>query len=123
MDSLEDGIAVLAVADLDAMPALEVAIAESAPPWLGELVGAAHRAGATVTVVATRNDGPAAEEAIAGWEIGICQAALLADVDEIDGIDPQRVRRVRTVLAALATGSAPSVPTEASRAQPAEVPS
>lgn len=119
VETLEDGRAALAGSATPAALVLEVAVDQRVPAWLGDLVALARSAGASVSVVAVAPSAvtAAGDEALAGWEIGVCTAALAAGADEIVGIDPTRVARVRTIVGALATGSAP-VPVEASEVRP-----
>lgn len=92
---------------------LVVPVAEAVPSWLADLVVTAAGAQAEVTVEAE----PPADlegEALDGWEIGVCTAALAAGATEVAGIDPRRVTRVREVWAALAAHAPQPAPEPAS---------
>lgn len=109
IESLEAGGSALSAAPDPAETGLVVPVSTAVPTWLGALVEAASAAGAAVFVEAE----PPADlegEALDGWEIGLCTAALAAGAAGVLGIDPQRVRRVREVdgaLAAHAPGASP----------------
>ncbi|WP_421119375.1 hypothetical protein ACE2AJ_18765 [Aquihabitans daechungensis] len=101
IDSLEAGLASLG--DHPGAPGAElvVPVRSSVPPWLADLVAAAAVVDATVVVEAE----PSAElsvEALDGWEIGVCTAALQAGAADVLGVDPRRVARVHEVTALLA---------------------
>ncbi len=84
---------------------LVVLVDEAVPAWFGDLVDAARASGAAVVVQAAAPHGLAGE-ALAGWEIGVCTAALAAGASDVVGVDARRVARVREVDAAL-TAHAP----------------
>lgn len=99
IDSLAAGRAHLANAELAAGSVLVVPVDRAVPPWLAELVAAARLVGATVLVEAETPAGLDGEPA-AGWQIGVCTAALAVGA-EVAGIDPQRVARVREIADSL----------------------
>ena len=90
-----------------AAPTLVVPVEHALPAWLDALVDRAHAAGTTVAIGA---EPPSdwSDDRRAGWEIGVCTAALHAGVDEIVGIAPQRVNRVRAVVAAIDAAARPA---------------
>lgn len=115
IDTLEDGRALLRGLDAGSGSDLVVVVRSVVPAWLPQLVTAAIEAGSRVLVAAE----PPAElvgEALDGWEIGVCTAALAAGAADVLGIDRRRVARVREVgdlLAAHAPQPAPAAAPEA----------
>jgi hypothetical protein len=76
---------------------LEIVVTDAVPDDLAVTVAA------TPGPVVVRAQAPAAlvGDALAGWEIGVATAALLAGAAGVEGIAPERVRRVRAVVDAL----------------------
>lgn len=111
VESLEAGLAYLAGLGDGAGSELIVPVRYAVPAWLADLAAAAAVVGSTVVVEA---EPPAAleGEALDGWEIGVCTAALGAGAADVLGVDPRRVARVDEVIALLdahapATATAP----------------
>ena len=79
---------------------MTVGIDRRAGDAAGDELGA-FQLGSTVVVEA---EPPAAleGEALDGWEIGVCTAALGAGAADVLGVDPLRVARVAEVIARLA---------------------
>lgn len=96
IDSLAAGQARLAEAGWVPGTVLVVTVERTVPPWLRPLVAAARRGEAPV-VVEARTPADLDVEPAAGWEIGVCTAALAAGADDVTGIDPQRLARVREI--------------------------
>ncbi len=111
IDSLAAGREHLAHARLAPGAVLVVPVDRRVPTWLAELVDAAHAARASV-VVEAQTPADLEGEAAAGWQIGVCTAALAAGADDVVGVEAQRVARVRDVTASLdaaRAGGAPEV--------------
>lgn len=113
IDTLEAGLARLAAAEGGTVEPLVVILDQAVPAWLASLVDAAAARGAAVVVQAAAPHGLAGE-ALAGWEIGVCTAALAAGVSDVVGVDARRVARVREVDAALAAHAPQRAPEVAS---------
>ena len=106
VESLAEADEVLARAATPADLVLVLVVRTVVPAWIGALVSQAHAAGHGVMVV-VEPEGDPAGDVLAGWEIGVCTAALSAGVDEVRGIDAKRVERVRTVVGLLDGAGAP----------------
>lgn len=90
---------------------LEIVVTDTVPDDLEATVAAAPGP----VVVRAQAPGGLVDDALAGWEIGVATAALLAGAARVEGIAPERVRRVRAVVDAL-HAAAPAHPTpEATR--------
>ncbi|MGN6692993.1 MAG: hypothetical protein ACTHN0_02355 [Aquihabitans sp.] len=88
---------------------LVVTVVRVVPPWLAALVEGARAAAASVIVEAeapTDLD----DESRAGWEIGVCTAALAVGADDVIGVDAQRVARVREINDRLAAAQPRTAP-------------
>jgi hypothetical protein len=109
IDSLESGLARLADRSGGVGSELVVPVRDVVPDWLADLVSAASLVGATVVVEAE----PSAElvgDALDGWEIGVCTAALAAGAADVLGVEPRRVARVHEVTALLAAHAPEATP-------------
>jgi hypothetical protein len=109
IDSLEAGQAHLAQSGSDGRAILVVTVARVVPVWLSALVEEAHAAAASV-VVEVEAPADLDDESRAGWEIGVCTAALGAGTDDVVGIDPKRVARLREVTVRLAAARPHAAP-------------
>lgn len=96
IDTLEDGRARLRGLDAASGADLVVVVRSVVPAWLEELVAEAAAGGSRVLVAAEPLP-DLAGEALDGWEIGVCTAALAAGAADVVGIDRKRVARVREV--------------------------
>ena len=104
IDSLEAGRVALDAQEGTDHLELVVSVRSTIPPWLIELVVVATARGSVVLVEAEAPPGLPAET-LAGWEIGVCTAALTAGAIEVFGIAPSTVARVREVIGALAAAA------------------
>lgn len=96
IDTLEDGRAHLRGLDAGSGSDLVVVVRSLVPAWLEQLGREATEAGVRV-LVAAEPPAALAGEALDGWEIGVCTAALAAGAADVEGIARTRVARVREV--------------------------
>ena len=113
IESLAEGRTHLAAGSAAESGCLVVPVREVVPGWLAELVDAAGAAGVAVVADAVGIEGASADQR-AGWEIGVCTAALAAGVADVRNVAPQRVERVRAVLGSLGHAVEAAAPETAS---------
>lgn len=96
INDLEAGRELLVGGSVGGGSTLVVPVRAVVPSWLVELAAEAADLGIDVLVEAE----PPADldgEALDGWEIGVCTAALASGAADVIGVDPRRVARVREI--------------------------